>query len=38
MTSFFNPYNPMLWIIAGVSIIIIIFIMIMFKLVIGKKY
>ena len=34
----FNLLNPMLWIIAGGALILIVFILILFKLLIGKKY
>ncbi len=38
MPWFLDITNPMLWIVGGGAIILIVFIMIMFKLLIGKKY
>ena len=38
MAEFFSFLNPMLWIIAGLSLIVILFFFIMFKWLIGKKY
>ena len=34
----FSLLNPMLWIIAGGILILIVFILILFKLLIGRKY
>ena len=38
MAGFFDPFNPMLWIVAGLALVAISFIFIMFKWFIGKKY
>jgi len=37
MAEFFNLFNPMLWIVAGGILILIVFIFIMFKWLIGQK-
>lgn len=36
--EFFSLTNPMLWIIGGGVIVLVLFIMIFFKMVIGKRY
>lgn len=38
MPGFFDITNPMLWIVGGGVIVLFTFIMILFKLFIGKKY
>lgn len=38
MPWFLDITNPTLWIVAGGAIVLVVFIMILFKLLIGKKY
>lgn len=38
MAGFFDPFNPMLWIVAGGVLVLIVFIFIMLKWFIGKRY
>lgn len=38
MADFFNLLNPMLWMLAGGILVLIVFILILFKWLIGKKY